>query len=1056
MRARRTVARGLSAIGLVASMGALLLSSESRAQTSSESYRVTTWTIANGLPQGTINSILQTGDGQLWIATFGGLLRFDGIEFRAFDLDTLPGLPSNRITGLAPDGADGVWIAAQAGNLVHFRDGVAVEVELPPNFEGETIAVVRDAASSVWTLGSEGVLRRHAEGRWTTPIAAGVPASFRNLCSSRRGGVWVAIGIDVMSLDASAQRVETLRAPARVLAIADLDAEGPWLGLVDGLARVRDGKIERVRIEPPLSGGVTAILADGSDGLWLGTREGARHILPAVAVAGPAADGLRAPDAPRARDDTGWHLLPSLPFPEGFDVRSLMRDREGNIWVGSSGSGLVQLAPQHLTRFGPDEIVGATKALADDGQGGAWIASDCRGLAHLAADARQAQAESFPSTDVKPVCIYSLLLDRRGVLWIGQNKEILRRVGGEYLSIPSHPAFAGRTGPMIDAVTIDGSADSEGDVWLGTNQGHLVRLSAEGEVREEFDVSGEIISLAAAPNGTLWIGGEDALFRLRDHKIDRFGSEAGLPRGAVRDVLVDADGSLWIATYGGGLGRLVEDRVTRITRAQGLPDNSLSRILDDERGHLWILSNRGLIVAARDELVAVASGQVPKIDPLVFGPEAGMPEANFGLPSGFRDRLGRLWFGTIAGVVRIDPRSFPFNRTPPSLRIERVIAEDRELPLSNVVAIPPDTRRLVFEFTAFAFSAPERVRFRYRLDPYDLGWVEAGTQRRASYSALSPGPYTFRVAARNEDGVWSEAPAELALRVRPSWWQTWVFRLAVTAAVIGMFVAFHFLRTRMVERRAKVLLESAEARADAEELRAELAHVGRVAMAGELATSLAHEVNQPLAAIVSNAQAGRRFLARGIDRSSLDEILGDIAQQGQRASDVIRRLREFLRKVPAERNRLDLNAILRDTLPLVRRELEDHRVDVVLDLAEALPEISADPVQIQQVLVNLVKNACEAMAESSGERRIELRTRAVNGSVELEVRDSGPGLATDVSARLFQPFVTTKADGMGLGLAISRSIVEAHDGRIRAVSSPEGGAVFLVVLPAQGAHEVEA
>jgi signal transduction histidine kinase/ligand-binding sensor domain-containing protein len=989
------------------------------------------------LPQGTINSILQTRDGQLWIATFGGLLRFDGIEFRTFDLDTVPGLPSTRITGLASDGEDGLWITSQFGHLIHFRDGAMTEVRIPPDVVGETVALVRDATGAMWTLGSEGVVRRYTAGQWTTPIPIGAISGFRALCASRGGAVWAAIARDVVHFDPSGRRIETLVAPARVLAVADGNAEGPWLGMADGLAVVRDGAIERVVIEPPFSGAVTAILADGEDGLWLGTREGARHILREDAGASRAGAGC-------------WRLLPAMPFPKGFDVRSLMRDREGNIWVGSAGSGLVKLAPQHLTLFGPDAIVGATTTLSDDGEGGAWIASVCSGLAHLSADACSAQAESFPSTEAQPTCVYSLLLDRRGVLWIGQNKEIVRKVGRDYLSIPSHHDFGGRIGPMID-----GAADSEGDVWLGTSEGHLVRLGADGAVRAEFDVQGAIISLAAAPDGSLWIGGENALYRLRDHAIEPFGSEAGLPRGDVRDLLVDADGSLWIATYGGGLGRIVEGRVTRITRAQGLPDNSLSRILDDGRGHLWILSNRGLIVAARDELVAVATGKLPKLDPLVFGPEAGMPEANFGSPAGFRDRSGRLWFGTIAGVVRVDPRDFPFNRMPPSVRIEHVFAEDRELSLSAAVEIPPDTRRLAFVFTAFALRAPERVRFRYRLDPYDGRWVEAETQRRVSYSALSPGAYTFRVAARNEDGVWSETPASIALRVLPSWWQTSLFRLAMATAIVGAFIAFHFLRTRMMERRARVRLEAAEARADAEMLRAELSHVGRVAMAGELAASLAHEVNQPLAAIVANAQAGRRFLERGIDRAELDEILRDVAQQGQRASDVIRRLRQFVRKHPAERRRLDLNAILRDTLPLVRRELVDHRVELSLGLAQDLPPILADPVQIQQVLVNLVKNACEAMGQSPGVRRIELETRAVGASVELEVRDTGPGLAPEVMARLFQPFVTTKPDGMGMGLAISRSIVEAHEGRITADPATHGGTAFRVVLPAQRADELE-
>jgi C4-dicarboxylate-specific signal transduction histidine kinase len=237
-------------------------------------------------------------------------------------------------------------------------------------------------------------------------------------------------------------------------------------------------------------------------------------------------------------------------------------------------------------------------------------------------------------------------------------------------------------------------------------------------------------------------------------------------------------------------------------------------------------------------------------------------------------------------------------------------------------------------------------------------------------------------------------------------------------------------------------------------LREELAHAGRVAIAGELATSLAHEVNQPLAAIVTNAQAGQRYLARdGFARADLDEILGEIAQQGRRASEVIRRLREFLRKNQSQRVALDLNQVVRDTLPLLRREIEEQEVRTSLMLQPGLPAVTADPVQLQQVVVNLVKNSCEALSGHPQPRHIEIRTSSYDGRVRMDVSDSGPGLAPEIAARLFQPYVTTKAGGMGLGLAICRSIVEAHGGRLAAEPAPRGGVCFHLDLPADAASE---
>ena len=221
-----------------------------------------------------------------------------------------------------------------------------------------------------------------------------------------------------------------------------------------------------------------------------------------------------------------------------------------------------------------------------------------------------------------------------------------------------------------------------------------------------------------------------------------------------------------------------------------------------------------------------------------------------------------------------------------------------------------------------------------------------------------------------------------------------------------------------------------------------------MATAGELATSLAHEVNQPLAAIVTNAEAARRYLARdGANGADLDVILRDIAQQGERASEVIRRLRQFLRKNEPEHVPIDVNALVHETMPLVRREIEDQNAAVDLDLGPDMPAIVADPVQVQQVLVNLVTNACDAMSEQDGERRIRVLTRATGNGISIEVHDTGPGVAPEIRDRLFQPYATTKASGMGLGLPICRTIVEAHGGRLALVHTSAAGAAFRVELP---------
>jgi PAS domain S-box-containing protein len=238
-----------------------------------------------------------------------------------------------------------------------------------------------------------------------------------------------------------------------------------------------------------------------------------------------------------------------------------------------------------------------------------------------------------------------------------------------------------------------------------------------------------------------------------------------------------------------------------------------------------------------------------------------------------------------------------------------------------------------------------------------------------------------------------------------------------------------------------------------EQQRNELAHLSRVTMLGELSGSLAHELNQPLSAILSNAQAAQRFLASDI--SNLDEvreILKDIVEQDKRAGEVIRRLRLLLMKGEVHRQPLDLSEVLVDVLKLVRSDLLNQGVAVKTDLVPDLPVVFGDRVQLQQVVLNLVMNGCDAMSGiERPSRRLSVRTAREDGTgVRVSVADRGCGIPQDKLARVFEPFFTTKKQGMGLGLAVCRSIIEAHHGRLWAESEAGDGATFHFTIPAYG------
>jgi signal transduction histidine kinase/ligand-binding sensor domain-containing protein len=987
-------------------------------------YRMAQWTTAQGLPQNTVTDMVFLPDGELWLATFGGLARFDGHVFRVLDMASDEGLPANRIVSLAAVGSDSFLFLTQQGHLGRVAAGRATLLVPPPAASVEALELLVDRAGRVFCRSADGRAWQ-SDGRSVWRPVAGSHGHLHAFALDEKGEAWGIRGDHFARMTGGPSEVPLTR-PEEQVVVATRSEGGFWLGLERGVGRFVGGRMERLRVLPSIDRRVFAVEPAGDDVLWTATDSD-------VSCLDREADG-------------SWRRT-SLPLgrPGALSVRSLRLDAEGSLWIGTAGGGLFRVNRLPTRLFGAESGLADIAALAPDGDGGAFVASGCRALFHLDRSGT-ARPLGLPDTSPGrplPPCGISLAPGPADTTWVRAGHRLFRVRGLEVQVVASSI-------PLDEGPIVPNPDDS---VWVVSRSGSVQLLSARGELDREVRLPAPLMSASLGPDGTLWVGGDGEVFRVGPAAVDRIGATANAPRGLVRDVLAEPDGTTWIGTYGGGVGRLRAGHVERLTVTHGLPDNSVSRILEDGRGRLWISTNRGVAVIARSELEAVADGRAPAFVPVVLGTERGVPEANFGSPAGFADAGGRLWFGTIEGAVSIDAAAFPFNTTPPAVRVEEVRAGDEPLPLGPTVRIPPRTARLRVSYTALSLLYPEQLRFRFRVEGVDAGWVDAGAEHTVDWSPPGPGRYRFLVEARNEDGVWSSAPAVVVLDVRPAWWQTTAFRLAGSLAGALLALAVVWQRIRGIERRhatqVRVLEEQRQAEERLASLRAQLEHVSRVALAGELAASLAHEVRQPIGAIVNNAEAGRRNLPRYLEQpAELEQIFRDIVADGLRVSEVVRGLRGFLGAAGPETGAVDLSSLVREMLPLVRRELEDNRVRVDLALAESLPAVEALRVQLGQVVVNLVLNACEALAEKDGERRVTISTAARDGHVELAVRDNGPGLGPGVADRVFEPFVTTKPGGLGVGLAICRSIAERHGGHLNADTPPGGGLRMTLTLPA--------
>ena len=731
------------------------------------------WGTEQGLPSNIALDIAQTPDGYLWLASYEGILRFDGVAFRLFTETDIPGLGRASFWRVDVDSAGALWAASERDGVVRYAGGRWTLFGTRQGLKSDRVtALLPDTGGVLW-VGSRGGVSRIRDGR-----------------------------------------AEPLPAPAWMedLTVSDLarDTEGTlWIGTTaGGVIRYRDGRYARVG-EP--GDHVTSLRADADGGIWVGTFDAGVLRVRAGAVTHLAGDGAGAPRRVntilRDRGGTLWlaaenglfHMAGTravpVPLPGGRPIAqasALHEDAEGNLWVGSRQGGLFRLRPTAVatvTRAGglPHDLV---SAITGDGAGGVWIATH-GGVAHRTARGTElfTQARGALADNITR----DLVRGRGGEMWVATNGGLTRIRGGRATT------FGARDGLPDDRVRALAEA-RDGTLWVGTYNGlaHFRdgRFTVYGRTQGLTDPY--ILSVFEDRRGTVWVGTQsEGLFRMTGGRF--VPGPRALSRQPVFRMAEDADGTLWVGSAR-GLARIRGDSVSLFDTRHGLPGNAIYQVLDDGHGRLWLTGSWGVGHVPRAELEAVAAGRARTVTMKQFGSRDGMAGEASSISRAWRGPDGRLWFATPAGVAIVDPARLRRNARAPVPLIERVVVDDAVHEGGGAVVVAPGSRRLEFHFTAASFVAPEQLRFRYHLEGYDTEWVDGGASRVAYYTNLPPGRYVFHVQARNEDGVASTRNPGVALRLRPWFWQTRWFLVLVAAAVLALAFAAHGLRVRMVRR----------------------------------------------------------------------------------------------------------------------------------------------------------------------------------------------------------------------------------------------------------------
>jgi ligand-binding sensor domain-containing protein/signal transduction histidine kinase len=780
------------------------------------------WGTDSGLPQNTVHSILETRDGYLWLGTDGGLVRFDGIDFVTFDAENTPQFKSDTVYDLLEDESGSLWISTAAG-LLRYRNGVFTAYTTAQGLPADSVWFSHeDRRHRLWAMTAAGPA--WFDGKVFSALAgASAPLHRAALTEDTRGRLWLggSSGLSSIDINADTPKLASLLPSGSPVETVALDRqENLWVGTGEGLERYAGGTLTPV---PALHGKqqVTALHADADGSMWIGTATGLVHLT------------------------GGGGVLPLEKGGETERVDGLFEDRERVLWI-STERGLYRRASNQLQSFAPSSALSASRVLAmyEDHEGDLWLGTDSAGL-HLLRDQKfttYTTRDGLSGNFVR--CVFQ---SANGDVWIGTDGAGLNR------RTSSGFAHFTTTQGLSSNVILSLAGGAGDDLWIGTpnglnllHQGKVQRFTSADGLPDDFirslytdrdhtlwigtrhglahfaggkftsfssldglgsDFIGVILRSdrsSASPLGPLWIGTSAGLSRQQADAFTTYTGQQGLSNNTVTAITQDTTGTLWLGTNGGGLNRLQQEAIHAFPwSSQGLP-GTIYGILEDAAGRLWLSSKTGIFRASIAELNAYASGAAHAIAVAAYGTADGMNIrecSGDGHPAAWKLANGSLWFATLDGVSFIDPAHMPENQVPPPVVIEKVLVDDHVRNLDQELIIKPGSNRLEFQYAGLSFVAPEKVAYRYQLEGFDRGWIEAGSRRAAFYTNLPPGSYRFRVLAANNDGVWNTVGASFGLRLMPHYYQTgWFYSaLALGLLLLGYLV----YRWRVLEVEAR-------------------------------------------------------------------------------------------------------------------------------------------------------------------------------------------------------------------------------------------------------------
>lgn len=1028
------------------------------------------YTQDNGLPNNLVHCIYQDQGGWIWFGTSQGLCRFDGYQFMNFknDPDNPRSLRGDLVRVIFEDSHGTLWIGTEGGGLNLFdrnnEDFVHFTADSgdPSGLSGNTVnAIVEAPDGGLWIGTDAGLqhfdLRTHQADRSLKVSDAGLSDNFiRSLLMDRNGSLWIGTANGLDFIEKSKGSVQHITLPDGRKGTDDIyeimrTSDGTiWVGgYTTGLYEIPAGQTiaRKIRLDPTNDRSLTvrSIVADSSGVLWIGTRGGLYLYSP--------------------RSGMLEHYVHREFEQESLcnnSILDLFSDRKGDLWIGTRGGmskmssekqrfDLFKVHPDIKNSLNDNEIYCFHETEKQE----LWIGTERGGINILNRKTGKFTAlmrQSGTGNSLSVNCIKAFLDDQKGNIWIGTylgGINIYNKATGKISFLQHNPSDPSS---LCDNRIWSLFLDSKGKIWVGTEEG-LDRIDPETRKPEHFKgfQGKQVLWISEDKGHQLWIGSD---------KVYVFDPEKKQTRSLnahTRDFCQDSKGRIWLASFQKGLGLFepTTGTITYYNEKAGLPNDQCLCIREDSDGFLWISTANGL----------------SRFDPedkkfLNFDKDDGLQNNQFNYGAALRLSTGEMAFGGIGGFNIFQPHQVKTNHyLPPVVFTELKIDNHKVQPSSasdailhvslsqtKQLVIPYSRNVITLEFAALDYTRSQKNLYQYYLKGFDKNWSEPGFQRTIQYTNLDPGNYVFKVRASNNDQVWNPKEATMAIKILPPYWKTWWFKGLIVLAILAIIYFLVMFLTIRAKLRHELVFERVKAK--------KLYEIDLMKL--RFFTNISHEIRTPLTLIMGPLE---KMLHHETDAAERKNYLMIMHRNAQQLMKLINQLLDF-RKLETGNLRLelkkgDLAGFVAGIAESFKELAREKSIRLRFNTVESQLFMYFDPDKIEKILNNLLSNAFK-YTDKGGSITVNLSLvvdtadqlgtvkNAEEKFVELVVKDTGTGIPESSLNKIFHRFFqipSQSTHGTGIGLALTKELVELHKGHIFVSSKPGKGSRFTVRLP---------